>query len=147
MYLGSSSLLVCTVTNTKTPCLQLPRPLSLLRRGLFVAYGKSKGSGVWGEGKRTYGRGTLGREKRCLFLFPSFPVRLLNFKKYLLEFQRWPFAQTYQSFFFSENFVITSTIPWLAVLVLTVFQCTEDLSKSAWCRICLERDRSLTGKG
>lgn len=46
-----------------------------------------------------------------------------------------------------HDIIITSTIPWLAVLVLTRFHCTEDLSKSAWCRICLERDRSLTGKG
>lgn len=82
------------------------------------------------------------------FPLPIVLCALANFLKIFIGIPAGAFGRNLSVIFFSsENFVITSTVPWLAVLVLTGFHCTEDLSKSAWCRICLERDRSLTGKG
>jgi len=57
------------------------------------------------------------------FPLPIVPCALANFLKNFLGIPAGAFGPNLSVIFiFSENFVLTSTIPWLAV-----FHCTEDL--------------------
>ena len=97
MYFGSSSSLVCKVANTKPPFMQLP--FSLLRRGLFVSYGKSKGG--LGSGERGKERtGDDGKGKEMPFPLPIVPCALTSFFKILIEIPAGAFGANVSVIFF-----------------------------------------------